>query len=256
MLTLPPRVRALGTRVDALTLREATEIVVSWVVEPSNTCRYVVTPNLDHAVLLAERVDFREAYDGAALVLADGTPLLWAARLNGAKLPQRVAGSDLGPAVLADLPAGTPVFLLGGAEEASRLAAAQITARWPQVKVCGRSSPAPGFEQDAEVCREICRQIRESGAKLLIVGLGAPKQELWVHRHRAELPGMTVLCLGATIDFIAGTKRRAPPWMQATGLEWLHRAGSEPRRLAARYMRDAVKLPGLLWRDRVERARG
>ncbi len=247
------RVRALGTHVDALTLAEASAKIVSWLGEPSASCRYVVTPNLDHAVLLEERADFRAAYEDAALVLADGTPLLWAARLNGYPLPERVAGSDLGPRVLADAPAGTKVFLLGGAEAANEAARANIERTWPHVRVSGRLSPPRGFESSAEWSTTILAAIERSEAALIIVGLGAPKQELWTHAHRESLAGRVVLCLGATIDFLAGHKLRAPLWMQRSGLEWLHRAGSEPRRLVARYARDAARLPGLLLKDRVAR---
>ena len=248
------KIRALGVSVDALTLEEAVRSITGWLSQQSenskHSCRYVVTPNLDHAVLLSEREDFRNAYAEAALVLPDGMPLLWAARLRGNPLRERVAGSDLGPAVLAAAPEGTEVFLLGASEEASLIAAKKIEERCPNVKVVGRSCPPLGFEHVPQQSEEIVRHIRASGARLIIVGLGAPKQELWVHAHRELLVGTVVLCLGATIDFLAEKKKRAPQWMQRLGLEWVHRVASEPRRLAHRYAKDAWRLPGLLWRNR------
>lgn len=240
----------LGVRVDVLSLDEATTRVLELIAEPAETCRYVVTPNLDHAVLLDDSAPFRAAYADAALSLADGTPLLWAARLDGQRLPERVAGSDLGPRVLASVPGGTRVFLLGGSEEASSRAAENVAQNYPNVKLVGRASPPFGFERDPSISAALVAEVRQSGAELVIVGLGAPKQELWVHAHRRELGGTVALCIGATIDFLAGTKRRAPRWMQKSGLEWLHRAASEPRRLALRYAKDALALPRLWFKYR------
>ncbi len=253
MATSSGRVRALGTHVDALTLVEAGRRVVDWLAEPEFACRYVVTPNLDHAVLLRDNEQFRAAYDQAALVLPDGMPLLWAARLNGSPLPERVAGSDLGPFVLAQAPQGTRVFLLGASDEASQRAQARIERDWPQLDVVGRLSPPFGFENSTEWSNAIVEAISGSRAQLVVVGFGAPKQEIWVHAHRHRLPSTVVLCLGATIDFLAGLKLRAPVWMQTTGLEWLHRAGTEPRRLLGRYIKDGMRLPGLLYLDALHR---
>lgn len=240
----------LGVGVDVLSLDEATSRVLELLAERAETCRYVVTPNLDHAVLLDRNANFRSAYADAALCLADGTPLLWAARLAGQALPERVAGSDLGPRVLGAAPEGTRVFLLGGSEEASRRAAENVATRFSNVNVVGRASPPLGFERDPAISRSLVEQIRSSDAQLVIVGLGAPKQELWVHAHRDDLGGTVALCIGATIDFLAGTKKRAPRWMQENGLEWLHRAASEPRRLALRYAKDALALPRLWFKYR------
>lgn len=212
-------------------------------------CRYVVTPNLDHAVLLNESEDLREAYKGAALVLADGMPLVWASRLLGRPLPERVAGSDLTPRLLEAATPGTKVFFLGASDESSARAVENVRKQYPNINIVGRLSPPFGFEKSEEWSERIVQQIRESQAALVLVGFGAPKQELWVHRHHEQLPSTVVLCVGATIDFLGGTVNRAPEWTHKLGAEWLHRLVSDPKRLASRYAKDAFHLPGLLLKD-------
>lgn len=255
---VPRKIRALGSDVDALTLSEATQMLLDWAYECTAKratgdslppCRFVVTPNLDHAVLLRKSEPLRAAYRAAALVLADGFPLVWASRIFGRPLPERVAGSDLTPAVLRDATELLRVFLLGATEESSLLASKNVEEKYPQATVVGRLSPPLGFEHDARWSERIVTAIAESEASLVIVGLGAPKQELWVHAHAAQLPGTCVLCVGATIDFLAGHVARAPQWVQALHLEWLHRMLGDPRRLVRRYARDAAALPVLLVSD-------
>lgn len=259
---MPPnvqRIRTLGCEVDPLTMQEAIETLKLWLREAAQTsatpgaspppCRFVVTPNLDHAVLLKESEDLRQAYQAASLILADGMPLIWAARLLGKSLKERVAGSDLTPNLLAAAESGTKVFLLGASDDSSARAAENIRSRYPQIEVVGRLSPPFGFEKSAEWSDKIVSEIRSSGASLVLVGFGAPKQELWVHRHHERLPGTILLCVGATIDFLGGTVKRAPSWTHKLGAEWLHRLASDPKRLARRYAKDAIHLPGLLLKD-------
>jgi N-acetylglucosaminyldiphosphoundecaprenol N-acetyl-beta-D-mannosaminyltransferase len=141
------------------------------------------------------------------------------------------------------------VFLLGAAPGVAREAASRIERDWPSVHVVGTYSPPAGFEHDPQESAEMLAAIASASPDLLVVGLGAPKQELWIHRHRHELSTKVALCVGATIDFLAGHRRRSPVWMRRIGLEWLHRVLSEPRRLAGRYARDAWVFPRLLWRE-------
>lgn len=254
------RVRLFGIEIDRLTMPQAVQRVLGWALAHDSGCRYVVTPNLDHAVMFQEHAGLRAAYSQAALVLADGWPLVSASRWLGMALPERVAGSDLAPALFAAACAAHQplrVFLLGAAPGVAERAAENIERRWPAVQVCGCCSPPVGFERDAQANQRILRQIAAAEADLLVVGLGAPKQELWLHEHRDVLAVPVALAVGATIDFLAGQRRRAPRWMQRTRLEWLHRLASEPRRLAARYFRDACVFPKLLGQEwRASRARG
>ena len=251
-------VTLFGMTVDALTMDETVAQVRQWCASPrGDACRYVVTPNVDHAVMFQTSDRLRAAYADAALVLADGAPVVAASRLLRRPVPERVAGSDLAPAVFESAACAwrkapaepLRAFLLGAGPGVAERAAAQIARRWPGVAVTGTMSPPLGFQDDPSENERILAAIAESRADLLLVGFGAPKQELWVHAHAGRIPAKVALCIGATIDFLAGEKRRAPRWMRRAGLEWLHRLAPEPRRLAKRYLRDAWIFPQLLWRD-------
>jgi N-acetylglucosaminyldiphosphoundecaprenol N-acetyl-beta-D-mannosaminyltransferase len=246
------RVKLFGVEIDAVRMGGAVERILAWVDDPAGGCRFVVTPNVDHTVLLQSSAELRAAYRDAGLVLADGWPVVAASRLLGKPLPERVTGSDLGPALFdAAQKSARPlrVYLLGAAPGVAERAAERIAGRWPKVEVVGVYSPPLGFERDPDECHAILRRIREASPELLLVGLGAPKQELWVHRHQQEIAAPAALCVGATIDFLAGEKKRAPRLLQKLGLEWLHRMLSEPRRLTTRYARDACIFPRLVWRE-------
>jgi N-acetylglucosaminyldiphosphoundecaprenol N-acetyl-beta-D-mannosaminyltransferase len=141
------------------------------------------------------------------------------------------------------------VFLLGAAPGVAERAAANIAARWRHVQIVGTLSPPLGFERNPAENEHIFAAIAEVQPDLLVIGFGAPKQELWTQEHAHRLEAKVALCVGATIDFLAGEKRRAPRWMRRLGLEWLHRLASEPGRLAKRYARDAWVFPQLIWRD-------
>jgi N-acetylglucosaminyldiphosphoundecaprenol N-acetyl-beta-D-mannosaminyltransferase len=199
--------------------------------------------------MFQHRADLRAAYDGAALVLADGAPIVLASKILRRPLPERVAGSDLVPAILRTATEPLKVFLLGAAPGVAETAAAQIQQQWRNANVVGTYSPPLGFENDDAENARILQKITESQPDLVIVGFGAPKQELWVSKHRAQLHAKVIICAGATIDFLAGHRRRSPVWMRRAGLEWLHRVCSEPRRLASRYARDAWIFPQLLWKE-------
>ena len=125
-------------------------------------------------------------------------------------------------------------------------AKANINDKWPLVNVVGTLSPDFGFDKSIVDSKEICEIINSSDAQLLVLGLGAPKQELWITQYAPEISVKVALCVGATIDFLAGEKARAPMWMRKVGLEWLHRMLSEPKRLAKRYLIDAIVFPKLV----------
>ncbi len=247
----PPRVSLFGFGIDPLSLGQAVEQIYEWTIAWPRENRVVVTPNVDHAVMYQEQPALRAAYDHAALVLADGMPVFAAARLLGLPIPERVAGSDLVPALFdqAAFHGGLRVFLLGAGPGVAARAAESIQFRWPSVEVVDTYSPALGFEHDVRENEAILSRIARSRPDVLIVGLGAPKQELWVDLHRDRIEAAVTLCVGATIDFLAGEKQRAPLWMRKVGLEWLHRLAREPRRLAHRYARDAWRFPRLVWHE-------
>jgi N-acetylglucosaminyldiphosphoundecaprenol N-acetyl-beta-D-mannosaminyltransferase len=268
------RTRLFGFEVDPLRMPEAVAQILEWIERRDGTCRFVVTPNADHAVVYQENEKLRQAYAAASLILVDGMPLLLAAKLLRRGVPERVPGSDLVPALFAAvsgdnqsrasplIPDPSPtrgegrndarrlrVFLLGAGPGVAERAALQIHSTWSGVEIVGCYSPPLGFEKDSSENEAILARIAAADCDLLVVGLGAPKQELWVAAHRDRIAAPAALCVGATIDFLAGEKARAPVWMRRVGLEWLHRMASEPRRLARRYLRDAVQLPRLMWRE-------
>jgi N-acetylglucosaminyldiphosphoundecaprenol N-acetyl-beta-D-mannosaminyltransferase len=257
------RARLFGFEVDPLRMPEAVAQILEWIERRNGTCRFVVTPNADHAVVYQENEKLREAYRAASLILVDGMPLLLAAKLLRRGVPQRVPGSDLVPAIFAavsdaDCCGGIRenserrplrTFLLGAGLGVAERAAERIHATWSGVEIVGWYSPPLGFEKDAAENDAILDRIAAADCDLLVVGLGAPKQELWVAANRDRIAAPAALCVGATIDFLAGEKARAPVWMRRVGLEWLHRMASEPRRLARRYLRDAIQLPRLMWRE-------
>lgn len=245
------RVRLFGIDIDRLTMPDAVARLQDWVKASARPCRYVVTPNVDHAVLFQQHAGLRAAYTDASLVLADGMPVVWASRLLRKRLPERVTGSDLVPALFASSTSERPlrVYLLGAMPGVAERAATNIAQQWPATEVVGTYSPPFGFEKNDAENAKILAQIAAVKPDVLVVGVGAPKQELWVHAHRDRIDATVALCAGATIDFLAGEKRRAPHWMRRTGTEWLHRCLTEPRRLLKRYLHDAYVFPRLLFRE-------
>jgi N-acetylglucosaminyldiphosphoundecaprenol N-acetyl-beta-D-mannosaminyltransferase len=245
-----PTTSIFGMRIARITLAEAVDKLLAWSAE-RNPCRYVVTPNVDHVVKFRSNAELRSAYAGAALVVADGWPLVTASRLLGEALPERVAGSDLVPQLLASSAAGNDfrIFLLGGAPGVTERAAANIRRRWPHVTICGCASPPRGFESDVGLNAQIIDQINLAGPQLLIVALGAPRQEIWLYQHASQLQVRVAIAAGATIDFLAGAQTRAPRWVQQLRLEWCFRLLTDPTRLAGRYFRDAVVFPQLVFAE-------
>lgn len=248
---MPDVVSLFGIQIHRLTMSGAVAQLREWTDADETACRMVVTPNVDHTVMLRDRADMRQAYEHASLVVADGWPVVLAAKLLGRSLPQRVPGSDLAPALFDSTRDGSKlrVYLLGAGPGVAERAAEKMAARWPNVEVVGTYSPPLGFEKNPAENAAIVDRINATKTDVLIVGLGAPKQELWTAAHQAKLQVKTALCIGATIDFLAGEKARAPMWMRHCGLEWLHRVASEPKRLFRRYARDAWVFPQLVWNE-------
>jgi N-acetylglucosaminyldiphosphoundecaprenol N-acetyl-beta-D-mannosaminyltransferase len=248
----PAAIPLFGMNIHPVNARQALEHLRRWTQAPADRLRYVVTPNVQHTMVFQENAAFREAYAEASLVVADGWPLVVSSWQLGGAQPERVAGSDLLPGLFdATHENGEPisVFLLGAAPGVGERAARVIAERWPNVSVKGTHSPPFGFERDAAENQRILKLVAEASPDVLVVGLGAPKQEIWTYRFRSEIQAKVALCVGATIDFIAGTKARAPEWMQRSGLEWVHRAVTEPRRLGRRYAEHAIMFPALVARE-------
>jgi N-acetylglucosaminyldiphosphoundecaprenol N-acetyl-beta-D-mannosaminyltransferase len=208
---------------------------------------HVFTPNVDHVVLAERMPAFREAYAGVSLSLVDGQPLVWASRLVGSQLPAKISGSDLlWPLFERAAARAYRVYLLGGQPGAAAAVAERVT-RELGVTIVGHEAPRisadPGPENDA-----IFARIRSARPHVLLVALGAPKGELWIHRASPQLGSTVAFSIGAGIDFLAGVIPRAPRWTSRLGLEWLFRLAQEPRRLARRYLVEDPKFLGILYR--------
>jgi N-acetylglucosaminyldiphosphoundecaprenol N-acetyl-beta-D-mannosaminyltransferase len=241
----------LGMRVDCSSYGEAVESIVGMSAEAHSN--YVCIATVHMVMETFDDEDYREMVNGAELVTSDGVPLVCGLRLLGLPQAERVYGPTLTP-LLCERAAreGIPVGFYGGSREVLDAVCAEMERCHPALEITFRYSPpfrSLGPGEDAE----LAAAIEDSGARILFVGLGCPKQERWMAAHRASL-SCTMVGVGAAFDFIAGTKRQAPAWMQRSGLEWLFRLACEPRRLWRRYVynnpRFVYAFARQLWRER------
>ena len=236
-----PRVKLFGIEVDNLNMDEAIEEIEK-IILLNNGYKYVVTPNVDHIVKLQVESDFKNVYKDAALVLADGQPLVWASRILNCKLKEKVSGSDLFPILCSKAAEkGYKVFFLGGNLGVAAKAAEELTNKNLGLKVCGTYSPPYGFENDETENDKINKMLLKANPDILFVGLGAPKQENWIYNNKEKYKVAVSLGIGASFDFEAKTIKRAPRWVQNSGLEWFYRFTCEPKRLFKRYFIDDSK---------------
>jgi N-acetylglucosaminyldiphosphoundecaprenol N-acetyl-beta-D-mannosaminyltransferase len=197
----------------------------------------VFTPNVDHVVLAHENARLRDAYARASLSLADGMPLLWTARLLGTPLPEKISGSDfVVPLLERAAQRSWGVYFLGGAPGVAAKARDAIVAQLPGLRIVGVDAPRIDVDEPPAERQPVIDRIRATGADVVLVALGAPKQEIWIDQVRSALAPAVLLGVGASLDFIAGTVPRAPRWMSRSGLEWLYRLGREPGRMWKRYL--------------------
>jgi N-acetylglucosaminyldiphosphoundecaprenol N-acetyl-beta-D-mannosaminyltransferase len=215
----------------------------------------VATVNLDFLVRAQHMPELMAVLGRTELNVADGMPVVWLTRLVGRPVPGRVAGADLVPRLMAEAAAcGAGVFLLGGMGGVAEAAARWLTEQVPNLKVSGWHEPPRANLEDLD-SSGLVEMINGSGAAVLLVALGNPKQELWIARNRHRLHGISVaLGVGCVFDLWAGRVTRAPAWMQRAGLEWLHRLLNEPRRLAGRFANDAAWLVLIAGRTLFQRA--
>lgn len=205
----------------------------------------VATMNLDHAVKLARDGDFQSAYQRHSHVTADGRPIVWLTRLAGRRV-SLVTGSDLvDPATALAARVGAPVAFVGSTETSLEMAASELAQRHAGLKTVLKLSPAMGFDPQGGDADAVIEALRASGARLVFLALGAPKQELFAARASASLPHVGFLSVGAGLDFISGQQNRAPRLARALAAEWLWRLATNPRRLWRRYAECIAILPGL-----------
>jgi N-acetylglucosaminyldiphosphoundecaprenol N-acetyl-beta-D-mannosaminyltransferase len=191
-----------------------------------------------HLLMLSQRdAALREALRGAETVFPDGAPVAWLQRRHGAVGAARIAGPDVMPRVFElGRRVGLRHYLLGSTEDVLRRCREALERGVPDATIVGTSSPSFATLEERDDTT-VLAAIRRASPDVVWVGLGAPKQELWMRRHARSLAPALAVGIGAAFDFIAGTSPRAPAWMQRAGLEWLHRMAHEPRRLGGRYLR-------------------
>jgi exopolysaccharide biosynthesis WecB/TagA/CpsF family protein len=216
----------------------------------------VATLNLDHVVKLRRDPAFHAAYAAQSHVTADGNPIVWLSRLAGQREVALVPGSELiGPLAALAAEAGVTVALFGATEASLAQAATALEARHPGLRVALRLAPPMGFDPEGAGADAAIAALGESGARLVFLALGAPKQERFAARAQEVLPQVGFVSIGAGLDFISGAQKRAPDWVQRLAAEWIWRMLSDPRRLAARYMACLLAMPGLTARALLARSR-
>lgn len=198
---------------------------------------FIATPNVNLVCNFQRDPVFREAYQKAMLWLPDGKPLMWAARLLGVRMAEKLSGSDMVPWLSAyAAQKGYSVFFFGGLPGSAEIAAQRLRQRYPDLKVAGTHCPPYGFENDPEQNAIAIHLVQEAKPDIMFVALGTPKQEVWLNNHQRELGVPVSMGVGAALDFLSGKVRRAPRWVQRCGLEWVWRLVQEPRRLWRRYL--------------------
>lgn len=247
----------LGSFIDAVSWADAVDRLVQW--GERRESRYVCICNVHSVVTATQDAAFRAVIDEADMATPDGAPVAWALRRAGYGGQQRINGPDLMWKYLAEAERrGQVVFFYGGTEQTlAKLREAMLRA-FPGLKIGGLVSP-PFRPLSAAEDEAYTRQINDAGTAVLFVGIGCPKQEKWMAAHRGQVQAVMV-GVGAAFDYHAGTIKRAPLWMQRSGLEWLHRLLSEPRRLWKRYLvTNSIfvmrMLPALVSRRAVARGR-
>jgi N-acetylglucosaminyldiphosphoundecaprenol N-acetyl-beta-D-mannosaminyltransferase len=214
----------------------------------------VFTPNVDHLIKLQHDPEFLRIYPKVDFRVCDSQILLYASRLLGTPLKEKVSGSDLFPAFYTfhSYNEDITIFLLGAASGIADRAKAKINAKVGREIVVGAHSPSYGFEKNEQECLEIIDLINRSRATVLAVGAGAPKQEKWIFQYKDQLPYVKIfLAIGATIDFEAGSIQRSPKWMSKMGIEWLFRIYSDPKRLWKRYLVEDLPFVWLLIKQKL-----
>jgi exopolysaccharide biosynthesis WecB/TagA/CpsF family protein len=215
----------------------------------------VFTPNVDHLIKLQDDPDFFKAYEMADYKLCDSQIIYYVSRFLGTPIKERISGSDFFPAFYKyhQNSEDIKIFLLGAREGVAQKAQDNINAKIGRQIVIGSHSPSFGFEKNEEECLKIIEEIQNSGATVLAVGVGAPKQEKWIQKYKDKLPNIKIfLAIGATIDFEAGSIERAPKWMSELGMEWLYRLWSEPKRLWRRYLLDDPRFFWLILKQKLK----
>lgn len=247
------KIRVLGFDFDDLTQEGLVERIDKSIRERGRC--WVATVNVNLICLALEAPSFAATLRAADVVTADGMPIVWASRFARRRLRERVTGADLlKPLAVRAAQESWRIFLCGGEPGIAERAAESMGRFAPGLQIVGTAAPVfptDGDAVDPVLNRALLASIRESQPDILLLALGSPKQEMWIHHHLETglLDVPVVIGIGAAFDFLAGRQRRAPLWMRNAGLEWVHRMTSQPFRLGPRYARDGVVFAGLVVRS-------
>ena len=249
------KVELFGLSIDNLTYAELCAHIDARIA--NHDPGYIVTPNTDHVCRFHRDENFRGAYGGASLVLADGVPLLWVARMLGMPIREKLSGSDLVPQLSKHAAEhGYSVFFFGGSEGTAENTAARLKRVNPSLKVSGTYFPPFGFDQNPDEVAKSVEAVKAAAPDLCFIALGTPKQEVLMRDYCVEMNVPVLIGVGAAFDFVSGRIRRAPRWVQTAGFEWLWRLAQEPSRLWRRYLVEDLVFLRIVWNELRNRRRG
>lgn len=225
----PERTEILGVSFDAVTKKEAAQRILH--MRDTSRSGWIATVNVAILMTMQTEPDLKRYVDESSLVLADGQPIVWGSRLLPPRLPERVTGVDLIIYLFEECEKqGRSVYILGGTEEVNSKVLARASREFPQLRIAGSN----GYFDNEEGAHR-ANLISDFRADILIVGMGAPRQERFIQEHWDAFGVGAAIGVGGSLNILAGTLQRAPQWMQSSGLEWTYRLQQEPRRLFRRY---------------------
>lgn len=217
----------------------------------SETKHYVVAINVDVVMKIENDCYLKKITDNADMVLVDGKPLVWIAKWHKHPVKEKISGSDLVPRLCKhSRDKRYRIFIIGGKDGVAEQAKKNLEKQFLGINIVGTYAPPVGFEKDKVELEKINTMISNAHPDLLIACFGCPKQEKWIYENYKEYDAKVSICAGATVDFLAGSVKRAPVWMSEHGLEWFYRFLMEPKRMFKRYFIDDLKIVKLIWKYR------
>lgn len=244
----------LNTYINDVTMPETVAAIEQMIKDGKKS--YVVAINVDVVIKIENDTYLKQVVDDADMVLVDGKPLIWISKLYGKPLKAKISGSDLVP-LLCEVAAqkGYTLFIIGGRDGIADQAKKKLEAKLPGIQIVGTYAPPFGFETNKKELEHINQMISEVHPDLLITCFGCPKQEKWIYENIKNYDAGVSICAGATVDFLAGSVKRAPKWMSEHGFEWLYRFIQEPKRMFRRYFIDDLAIIKLFFKYwKVEKA--
>lgn len=241
--------KLLNIYVNNVDMEEVVQYIVDMVEMKQKS--YIVPVNVDVIMKIENDIYLRKIVNEADMVLTDGQPLVWIAKWSKKNIKSKISGSDLVPK-LCEIASqkGYRIFIIGGKDGVAEKAKKNLEVMYKGIKVVGTYAPVLGFEKDENELGKINQMINEACPDILIACFGCPKQEKWIYENYKKYNANVSICAGATVDFLAGTVKRAPKWMSDHGLEWFYRFLKEPKRLFKRYFVDDIQVIKLFFKYR------